>query len=72
MANQRSDDRKVAAAMQAATMASIQVLVRCLETNGGLRRGEYPEALLLYMEAAKDNPGIMLALLHELRMSLLD
>jgi hypothetical protein len=57
-------------------MTSIRVLVRCLESSGALPRGEYADALLTYIEAsAKGNPqasDVMLALMHELRMSLLD
>lgn len=75
MADDRNEDRQIAAAMQAATMASIQVLVRCLESSGALQRGDYANALLTFMEAAKNDPqssDVMLALMHELRAALLD
>lgn len=66
--------RDVIAAHMAATTAAFQVLVHCLQENGALDRGQYQEALRVFMETAKhrkDNE-IEMALLHDLRMALMD
>jgi hypothetical protein len=63
----------IMAAYSAATTAAIQCLVVCLQNSGALDRGDYPETLRLYMEAQKKHmPDTSLALLHDLRMALLD
>ncbi|MET3352359.1 UNVERIFIED_ORG: hypothetical protein ABID33_000242 [Xanthobacter viscosus] len=44
-----------------------------LQRNGALYRGEYQEMLAAYMESVKSTKDpVMLALLHDLRMSLMD
>lgn len=64
------------AAYGAATMAALQVMVMCLQENGALTRGQYPESLRIYMEMTKHREGreseMTLAILHDLRMALLD
>ncbi|MGH6862116.1 MAG: hypothetical protein ACRECY_17845 [Phyllobacterium sp.] len=57
----------------AAATAAYGVLVKCLQENGALSRGQVPEALNAYMQANKerDDP-IMLSMLHDLRLALLD
>ena len=64
---------EIMAAYSAATTAAIQCLVVCLQNSGALDRGEYPETLRLYMEAQKSRaPDATIALLHDLRIALLD
>lgn len=68
-----SPEHEVLAAHIAATTAAIQVLVSCLQRNGALERGEYQEMLRVYMESVKSTGDpTMLALIHDLRMSLMD
>jgi hypothetical protein len=60
-------------AYSVATTAAIQCLVVCLQNSGALERGDYPETIRLYMEAQKDKaPASSLAILHDLRMALID
>lgn len=57
----------------AATRAAFQVLISCLQRNGTLERGEYQEMLAVYMESVKrTGDPVMLALLDDLRRSLMD
>lgn len=68
-----SPEGEVLAAHMAATTAAFQVLVSCLQRNGALERGEFQEMLRVYMESVKSTKDpVMLALLHDLRMSLMD
>ena len=54
-----SPEGEAIAAYGAATMAAVKILVICLQANGALEHGEFPEALRLYMEAAKDDADDM-------------
>lgn len=68
-----SPDGEAILAFTTAHTAALQVLVTCLQSNGALQRGEFQETLRLYMETAKDRqPPAVLAILHDLRQSLLD
>lgn len=68
-----SPEGEVLAAHMAATTAAFQVLVSCLQRNGTLERGEFQEMLGVYMESVKSTKDpVMLALLNDLRMSLID
>lgn len=66
--------QEVIAAHMDATVAALQVLVHCLEENGALAPGQMSDALLTHMEMAKHRTGneMELALLHGLRMALMD
>jgi hypothetical protein len=76
MSEQRelSPEHQIIAAHMATTTAAFQVLVHCLQENGALKPGQMPEALGVYMEMAKHRPDneIQLALLHDLRLALMD
>ena len=50
-----SPEGEAIAAYGAATMAAVKILIICLQANGALEHGQFPEALRLYMEAAKDD-----------------
>jgi hypothetical protein len=66
-------DQEVLAEYMSAATAAFQVLVQCLQQNGALARGQVPAALHEYMESTKDrNNPLMLAMLHDLRIALLD
>ncbi|MEW9304529.1 hypothetical protein [Labrys neptuniae] len=66
------DDRDVMKSMIEANSAAIEVLVLCLERNGVLERGQYPEALREHMEVNMEKMSPMaLALLADIRESLL-
>lgn len=68
-----SPEGEVIAAHMAATTAAFQALVRCLQENGSLSRGEYQYNLMPYMEASKDKQNEMtLVLLNDIRQALLD
>ena len=68
-----SSEGEVLAAHMAATRAAFQVLISCLQRNGTLERGEYQEMLSVYMESVKrTGDPVMLALLDDLRRSLMD
>ena len=68
-----SPEGEAIAAYGAATMAAVKILVICLQANGALEHGQFPEALRLYMEAAKDDAEDMtLSILHDLRASILE
>jgi hypothetical protein len=54
-------------------MAALKILVVCLQSNGALEHGQYPEQLRIYMEIAKDDASDMtLPILHDLRMPILE
>ena len=62
-----------AIAAYGATLSALKNLVVCLQSNGSLDHGQYPEALRLFMEAAKDDADNMtLSILHDLRTSILE
>jgi hypothetical protein len=71
-----SPEAEAIAAYGSATVAALQVMVVCLQETGALARGQYPESLRIYMEMTKHRDGpesdMTLAILHDLRMSLLD
>ena len=68
-----SPEGEAIAAYDAATMAALKILVICLQSNGALEHGQFPEALRLFMEAAKDDADEMtLSILHDLRASILE
>jgi len=68
-----SPEGEIIAAYSAATLAAIKLLVICLQSNGALEHGQFPEALRAFMEASKsDADDLTLALLHDLRASILD
>jgi hypothetical protein len=54
-------------------MAALKVLVICLQTNGALEHGQFPEALRLFINASTnkaDEP--VLEILRDLHVNLLD
>jgi hypothetical protein len=69
-------EAEVLAAQGAATVTAFQVLVGCLEENGALKPGQFPEALRVFMEMTKSREGtvnvLTLAMLHEIRLATLD
>jgi hypothetical protein len=68
-----SPEGEAIAAYGAATLAALKLLVVCLQSNGALEHGQYPEALRLFMEAAKDDADDMtLSILNDLRTSILE
>jgi hypothetical protein len=68
-----SPEGEAIAAYGAANLAALKLLVICLESNGALEPGQYPEALRAFMEAGKDDlEGMTLSILHDLRTSILD
>lgn len=68
-----SPEGEVLAAHIAATRAAFQVLISCLQRNGTLERGEVQQMLAVYMESVKaTGDEMMLAMLHDLRLSLMD
>jgi hypothetical protein len=63
---------EVTAAFGVATMAALKTLIICLQDNGALEPNQFPEALRGLMEKSKDDmDDLSLAMLHELRMSVL-
>jgi hypothetical protein len=70
----KSEEVEIIAAYGAAMTAAFQVLVSTLQNNGSLERGEFQEALRLYMELFKhkSDSEVVLALLHDLRQGLMD
>ena len=68
-----SPEGQAIAAYGAASMAALKLLVVCLQSNGALEQGQYPEALQRFMGAAKsDADDLTLAILEDLRRSILD
>lgn len=74
MPKKLSPNQEIIAAHIAATTAAFQVLILCLQENGALQPGQFPAALLGYMELhAKQKGGeVELALLHDLREALIN
>jgi hypothetical protein len=70
---ERSPEGEIVASYGAATMAAFKVLVLCLQDNGSLEPGQFPEALRTFMETQRDDVDAMtLSILHHLRVSVLD
>jgi hypothetical protein len=68
-----SPEGEAIAAYGTATMLAFKVLVACLQRNGALERGEFAEALRIFTEGAESEVDRMpLAILHDLRMAMLD
>jgi len=68
-----SPEGEAIAAYGTATMVAFKVLVACLQRNGALERGEFAEALRIFTEGAESEVDRMpLAILHDLRMAMLD
>ena len=66
-------DQAILAAHMTATTAAFQVLITCLQESGALKRGEFPEALRIYIEGLKDRADpMMVTLLGDLRKSLMN
>lgn len=67
---------EVIVAYGAAIVAAFQVLTGCLEENGALLPGQFPEALRVYTEMAKSNTRdankITLAVLNDIRTATSD
>ena len=61
------------ASYDSAMTAAFQVLIHCLQTNGSLRPGQYPQELTRYLDLAKDKcPPVKKAILEDLRDMLLN
>jgi hypothetical protein len=70
---QLSPEGEAIAAYGAATMAALKILVVCLQSNGALEHGQYPEQLRIFIDIAKgDVSDTTLAILQDLRMSILE
>jgi hypothetical protein len=68
-----SPEGQAIAAYGAASMAALKLLVVCLQSNGALEHGQFPEALQRFMGAAKsDADDLTLSILEDLRRSILD
>src|ERR1700744_4072571 len=68
-----SPEGEAIAAYGTATMAAFRVLIACLQRNGVLQRGEFAEALDLFLTAAEPEVDAMpLSILRNLRMAMLD
>ena len=73
--NKADDDRVVEelASYSAAMTAAFQVLIHCLQTNGALHRGQYPQELQAYMDVTRDKASpSKTAILEGLRRLLLE
>jgi len=68
-----SPEGEAIAAYGAATIAAFKILVICLQSNGALERGQFPEALRLFSNASTDKTNQpVLDILQDLRVNLLD
>jgi hypothetical protein len=73
MSEHLSPEGEAIAAYGAATIAAFKVLVICLQSNGALEHGEFPEALRLFIKASTDKANEpVLEILQDLRLNLLD
>jgi hypothetical protein len=73
MSENLSPEGEAIAAYGAATIAAFKVLVVCLQSNGALEHGQFPEALRLFINASTDKTDQpVLDILQELRINLLD
>jgi hypothetical protein len=73
MSERLSPEGELIVAYGAATMAAFKVLVVCLQSNGALEHGQFPEALRLFINASAgkyDEPVV--GILRDLRRTLLD
>jgi hypothetical protein len=72
MPRELSPPDEAIAAYRTATLASFKLLVICLQNNGALEHGQFPEAIREFMEISKfDASREALDVLNELRLSLL-
>jgi hypothetical protein len=71
-----SPEGELIAAYGAAMVAAFQLLLNCLEENGAVLPGQFPDALGVYMEMVKSRQGdvsdMTLAVLHDIRTATLD
>lgn len=68
-----SPEEELILAYGGAASTAVRLLVISLQNNGALKRGQYPDELRWFMETSKDTANEMtLALLHELRVSILN
>ena len=68
-----SPEAEVIAAYSTATLAAIKLLVICLQSNGALEHGQFPEALRAFIDASKSEADeLTLSVLHDLRASILN
>jgi hypothetical protein len=73
MSEKLSPEGEAIAAYGAATMAAFKVLVVCLQSNGALEHGQFPEALRLFINISSDKTEEpVLDILRDLRSALLD
>jgi hypothetical protein len=73
MSENLSPEGEAIAAYGAATIAAFKVLVICLQSNGALEHGQFPEALRLFINASTDKTDQpVLDTLQDLRVNLLD
>jgi hypothetical protein len=73
MSENLSPEGEAIAAYGAATMAAFKVLVVCLQSNGALEHGQFPEALRLFVNISSDKAAEpVLDILRDLRSALLD
>ena len=76
MTGKLSREGEVIAAYGTAMVAAFQVLINCLEENGALEPGQFPDALGVYMEMVKSRQGdvsdMTLAVLHDIRAATQD
>ena len=73
MSENVSPEGEAIAAYGAATIAAFKVLVICLQSNGALERGQFTEALRLFINKSTDKADApMLEILRNLRVNLLD
>ena len=73
MSENLSPEGEAIVAYGAATMAAFQVLIGCLQSNGALEHGQFPEALRLFINVSSgkvEEP--VLEILRDLRVSLLE
>jgi hypothetical protein len=73
MSEKLSPEGEAIAAYGAATMAAFKVLIVCLQSNGALEHGQFPEALRQFINGSTDkNDEPVLDILRDLRTALLD
>jgi hypothetical protein len=73
MSENLSPEGEAIAAYGAATMAAFKVLIVCLQSNGALEHGQFPEALRLFINVSSDKTEEpVLDILRDLRVNLLD
>jgi hypothetical protein len=72
MSKNLSPEGETIAAYGAATMAAFKVLIVCLQSNGALEHGQFPEALRQFINASDKAAEPVLDILQDLRVNLLD